>query len=163
MLTEVGRVVALDADSLWVETLRKTTCGTCAAQKGCGHGILNRMSSGSRNYIRVLLAGQLSAQYALDDQVRIAIPEQVVVRSSFVMYVLPLFCMLAMAVALSKWFPLQPADLMSGLGAVLGFLLGILLVRLHAHRHRDNLEFQPRLLGPVSAGSPDSIELAHFQ
>ena len=163
MLTEIGRVVALDADSLWVETLRKTTCGTCAAQKGCGHGLLNRMSSGSRNYIRVLLAGQLSAQYALDDQVRIAIPEQVVLRSSCVVYGLPLLCMLALAVAMVQGFPQQSVDLMSGMGALAGFLLGIVLVRLHARWHHDDLEFQPRLLGRVSAAVQDSTGLTHFQ
>jgi sigma-E factor negative regulatory protein RseC len=164
MLTEIGRVVALDADSLWVETLRKTTCGGCAVQKGCGHGLLNEMGGASRNYIRVLLAGQLPAQYAPDDQVRIAIPEQLLVRSSFLVYVLPLLSMLALAAALVQGFPQQPADLMSGLGAVLGFLLGLALVRLHARRHRDDPAFQPRLLGRVGpAPAPDAAELAHNQ
>ena len=158
MLTEVGRVVAIEDDSLWVETLRQSTCGACVAQKGCGHGLLNRMGSRGRNYIRVLLGNQLSAQYALDDQVRIAIPEQVVLRSSFVVYVIPLFCMLLLAAGLTHILPQQSADLMAAMGAVLGFLLGIALVRLHAWWHRNDMELQPRLLGPVAAkrvtGSP---------
>ena len=43
MLLETGRVVAVDADSVWVETIRRTTCGSCAVQKGCGHGLLNQL------------------------------------------------------------------------------------------------------------------------
>ena len=54
MLTETGRVVAVDGDRLWVETIRKSTCGSCAAQKGCGHGLLNRISDNQRGLIPVL-------------------------------------------------------------------------------------------------------------
>jgi sigma-E factor negative regulatory protein RseC len=151
MLTEVGRVVAIEDDSLWIETLRQSTCGACVAQKGCGHGLLNRMGSRGRNYIRVLLGNQLSAQFALDDQVRIAIPEQVVVRSSVVVYLLPLSIMLLLAVVLAQAFPRQPVDLMASLGAVLGFMLGIALVRLHAWWYRDDVRLQPRLLGRVAS------------
>ena len=44
MLIETGRVVAVEAneEALWVETIRQSTCGSCAANKGCGHGLLNR-------------------------------------------------------------------------------------------------------------------------
>ncbi|MCZ6831778.1 MAG: SoxR reducing system RseC family protein [Gammaproteobacteria bacterium] len=161
MLTEVGRVVAIEHDSLWVETLRQSTCGACVAQKGCGHGLLSRMGSGGRNYIRVLLGDQRSAQYALDDQVRIAIPEQVILRSSFVVYLLPLFCMLLLAAGLAQGFPQHSTDLMASLGAVLGFLLGIALVRLHAWWYRNDMELQPRLLGRVGpAPAIESPEMA---
>ena len=29
MLTETGRVVAVDDDGLWVETVRRSTCNAC--------------------------------------------------------------------------------------------------------------------------------------
>ena len=75
MLTETGRVVAVDADGVWVETIRQSTCGSCAAQKGCGHGLMNRISDGHRSLIRAL-PGRLSAgDCQVDDQVRISMPE----------------------------------------------------------------------------------------
>ena len=58
MLVETGRVVAVEEDSLWVETIRQSTCGSCAAQKGCGHGLLNRYADGKRGYIQHLAVGE---------------------------------------------------------------------------------------------------------
>ena len=40
MLTETGRVVAVDDDGLWVETVRRSTCNACGVRQGCGHGLL---------------------------------------------------------------------------------------------------------------------------
>ena len=161
MLTETGRVVAVDRESLWVETLQQSTCGSCSARKGCGHGLLSQMGSTRRNRLRVLLGDSPAAQFKLDDQVTIAIPEQVILHSSFVVYMLPLLCMLTLAAGMGQLFPTQAPDLMTAAGAIAGFVLGITLVRLHAWRHRDDIELQPRLLGraPVTsfAEAPRSI------
>ena len=144
MLLETGRVVAVDDDGVWVETIRKTTCGSCAAQKGCGHGLLNRISDGHRSLIRAL-SGRLSANDCLvDDEVRISIPEEVILRGSLVVYVMPLLTMLAGA-ALGANLLASP-DLGGALGAVAGFIAGFGLVRLHAHRHRDDRNLQPSLV-----------------
>ena len=94
MMIESGRVVAVESDGLWVETIRKSTCGACAVQKGCGHGIINRLSDGSRNYLRVLPGDHSLSECSVDDQVRFAVPEAVILRGSLVVYVLPLLCML---------------------------------------------------------------------
>ena len=74
MLVETGRVVAVDPDGVWVETIRQSTCGSCAAQQGCGHSLLNRISDGKRSYIRVLSGAQNCEQCRVDDQVRISTP-----------------------------------------------------------------------------------------
>ena len=54
MLTEVGRVIAVERDGLWVETIRSSTCGSCGARKACGHGLANQMRDGERGLVRVL-------------------------------------------------------------------------------------------------------------
>ena len=99
MLTEVGRVVAVEPESLWVETIRQSTCGTCAAQKGCGHGLMNRVTDGKRSYIRVLRGQQPVQHCDVDDQVLISIPEEVILKGSFIAYMFPLVCMLLGAMA----------------------------------------------------------------
>ncbi|MEP1470269.1 MAG: SoxR reducing system RseC family protein [Halieaceae bacterium] len=150
MLTETGRVVAVEPDSLWVETIRQSTCGSCAAQKGCGHGLLNRYSDGKRGYVRVLGSEQLAAaDCAVDDQVLIAIPEEVILRGSLILYMLPLFSMLAGS-ALATFVVPQGGDGTALLGACAGFALGFAMVRLHANRHRDDEEYQPTLLEVVA-------------
>mgnify|MGYP001816387320 CR=1 FL=1 len=150
MLTETGRVVAVENDGLWVETIRQSTCGSCAAQQGCGHGLLNRIADGRRNYVRVLGAAPAIAACAVDDQVRISIPDQVILRGSLVVYMLPLLCMLSLAAGAVLLWPMSQ-DLAAAGGAGAGLLLGFGLVRWHAWRHRNDDALQPTLLEVVSS------------
>ena len=143
-------MVAVETGSLWVETIRQSTCGSCAANKGCGHGLLNRYSDGKRGYIRVIESEQLAASACrVDDQVLIAIPEEVILRGSLILYVLPLVAMLAGA-ALGAYLVPAGGDIASLAGAAIGFLAGFAVVRLHAYKHRDDESFQPRLLERVA-------------
>lgn len=148
MLLETGRVVAVETDGVWVETIRKTTCGTCAAQKGCGHGMMNRISEGRRSLIRALPGKLKPAQCTVDDEVSISIPEEVILRGSLIVYILPLLIMLLGAWTGASLFP-DNEDPAGGLGAVLGFAAGFGLVRLHASRHRDDSAMQPVLVAVV--------------
>ncbi len=148
MLVETGRVVAIDSDSLWVDTIRQSTCGSCAARKGCGHGLLNRYTDGKRGYIRVLPGSGGISDCAVDDQVRISIPEDVILRGSLIVYAVPLFCMLGGAALGSGLFS-SNGDMIAMVGAASGFGLGFALVRWHAWLHRDDRAFQPTFLEVV--------------
>ena len=152
MLTESGRIVGIEADSLWVETIRRSTCGACKAQKGCGHGLVNRIGDGKRGYIRALPGSRSIEQYNIGDQVLISIPEEVILRGSFIAYLLPLITMLAGAVGAVQYLP-GNEDLTAVIGAVGGLALGFSLVYWHGARHRSDPHFQPVLLNatPLSA------------
>jgi sigma-E factor negative regulatory protein RseC len=152
MLVETGRVVAVESGALWVETIRQSTCGSCAANKGCGHGLLNRIADGRTGYIRVLAGPAGTDGCAIDDQVRISIPEQVILRGSLVVYVLPLLCMLLGAAGADSLWPAGP-ELASIGGALAGLLLGFALVRWHAWRHRHDSALQPTLLEVLPGGA----------
>ena len=152
MLTETGRVVAVENDSLWIETIRASTCGSCQAQKGCGHGLINKISDGSRSYIRVLPGELAPSACEVDDQVRVSIPEEVILRGSFIVYILPLAGMLAGAASAVALFS-GNQDLLAAIGAVVGFGVGVSVVRWHAWRHRDDAALQPTLLEIVKPGS----------
>lgn len=145
MLTETGRVVAIERDSLWVETIRSSTCGSCAARAGCGHGLLNRIGDGRRGLVRVLPGSQSLDQCRIDDQVRISIPEEVILRGSLVAYLLPVLCMLGGAALAVSLLP-GSQDALAALGSVAGLALGFLLVRAHGLRHQHDASFQPVLL-----------------
>lgn len=152
MLTETGRVVAVEDGGLWVETIRQSTCGSCAANSGCGHSLLNRISDGKRNYIRVLPGRLAPSDCRIDDQVRISIPEQVILRGSIVVYLLPLALMLSGAVVASNSFA-GNEDMLAVIGAVVGFVAGVCAVRWHAWHHRDDAALQPTLMEIVSRGT----------
>ncbi|MCP5189780.1 MAG: SoxR reducing system RseC family protein [Pseudomonadales bacterium] len=146
MLVETGRVVAVEADALWVETIRRSTCGGCAARQGCGHGLLNRIGDGRSGYIRVLRGPSTQRDSCqVNDQVRISIPEQVILRGSAVVYLLPLLCMLATAALAEQVLPAAP-QAGAAIGALVGLAVGFGLVRWHAWRHRHDPRLQPTLL-----------------
>lgn len=147
MITETGRVVAIEEGGLWVETMRKTTCGSCAVQKGCGHGVLNKLGSNRSNYIRVLY-GDLPHHFAIDDEVQIGIPEQIVVMASFVVYMVPLLLLLLGAVAGEYVLQSGLGETVAGmLGAVVGFAAGLCVVAWHNAKIRNDCSYQPRLIG----------------
>ena len=149
MLRETGHVVAVEENSVWVETIRQSTCGTCAAQSGCGHGILNRISSGRKHYIQAFSGEIEASSCAVDDHVTLSIPEEIILRGSLVVYMIPLLAMLlgsAMAVSLE----FGNEDLTAILGAVGGFSIGLGIVRWHAWQHRSDISLQPSLLGLVN-------------
>lgn len=151
MLTETGRVVARDEDALWVETIRRSTCGSCAANKACGHSMINAISDGKRSLVRVL-PGRLSVSDCdIDDQVRISIPEEVLLRGSFMAYMMPLLAMLAGAVTGVELLPFGQ-DAAAALGAVAGLGVGFALLRWHAVRHHRDEAFQPVLLEVLRRG-----------
>jgi len=162
MLVESGRVVAVEQDGVWVETLRKTTCGACTARKGCGHGLLNEVSAGSKGLVRVLVGDDLQvANCHINDQVEFSLPEEVVLRGSLVVYILPLLMMMAGALLAAQvpFFSILPSeDLQSLLGATCGFSLGLGLVRAHGRYHRHNIDFQPKLLRRM-AGQSNRVSL----
>lgn len=140
MITETGRVVAIEPDSLWVETIRRSTCNSCSAQKACGHGLMNKLDSGRQHHVRALLDGQSADSFKVDDEVEISIPEQVLVSGALVVYVLPLLSMLAGAVVTAEFLP---GDVAAFAGSVVGFCIGLALVRYHAQLTRNHRQLQP--------------------
>lgn len=151
MLLETAHVVAVEADSVWVETISRSSCGSCAAQSGCGHSLLNRIAAGRRNYIRVFSGPLAATECSVDDQVSISIPEQVIVRGSLLVYMVPLVLMLAGA-ALFSTLGATGTDILALAGAVFGFSVGVVFVRVHAWYHRSDKSLHPRLMELV--GSP---------
>ena len=143
-------MIAVEADGVWVETIRSSTCGVCAARKACGHGLLNSRGDGKRGYVRVLPGEQSIDACKLDDQVLISIPEEIILRGSFIVYLLPLLTMLAGA-WVAATVGQGPADLLAAGGALVGLVAGFALVRLHAVSRRHNPNYQPVLLKVLPA------------
>lgn len=151
MIVETGKVVSVEADGLWVETIQRSTCGSCAAEKGCGQSLMARLL-GHTSYLRVLLEGRDPQQFHPGDQVRIGVPEDVVVKGSLFVYLLPLLAMIAGAGLAQRQFD---SEGLSILGAVIGLLLGGAYVRWRAWLTRNDRRLQPVLLD--DAGEPVQI------
>ncbi|MDG2501640.1 MAG: SoxR reducing system RseC family protein [Porticoccaceae bacterium] len=143
MILETGTVVAVEADSLWVETIQRSTCEACAAEKGCGQRVLSKLT-GKTNRIRVLFDSQSSKKVSPGQSVTIGIPEDVIVSGSILVYLLPV-----VSAVIGAWITGSQSDVLGILGAGCGLLLGGLIVSLHSKRGRNDLRYNPVLLeGP---------------
>ena len=95
MIEETGRVVAVEKDAVWVESIRRAACKSCAARKGCGQSALAKLGQQKKNHVKAL---NTLTNLHVGDSVVIGVPEDVVVRGTFIAYLMPLLLMLVAAV-----------------------------------------------------------------
>ena len=119
MITETGRIVAIDDDGLWVQTIRKSACASCSAQKGCGQAVLSKLGR-EPGYIKVSLNGDSADSYQLDQFVQVGIGEAVLVKSTLLIYLLPLVLMLVGILISSSWFSQEWQALLGGIVGLVG-------------------------------------------
>lgn len=145
MVEEHALVVAVDEGSAWVETQRRSVCGQCSANKGCGTAVLQNVLGNKRNVIRVLNKIPVN----VGDEVIIGINEDALVKGSMLIYALPIAAMIVFALLgetfVARWLSIE-TDLMSMLGALFGLVLSVAALRWHSNRVRYNTNYQPVLL-----------------
>ena len=149
MILETATVVALEPQALWVDAVQKSACDTCSAQKGCGTQVLSKLT-GKTTRIRVLADHDQLKSISVGDQVTIAIPEDVVVMASVLVYLLPILCSL-----LALWLTPGESDIATFSSALAGLLLGAFIVRMHSIKTRHN----PRLNPVLHSGNTDRQKL----
>jgi sigma-E factor negative regulatory protein RseC len=142
MLLETGRIIAVEPQGLWVETIQRSACGSCQAQKGCGHSLLAKFGA-SASSLWVFLEGRDANQYRIGDEVQIGVPEEVIANGSLFVYLLPLSTMLAATLAAHQQ---TLSDGLSALCAFAGLVVGAIIVRGCSHLIRFDSRLQPVLV-----------------
>lgn len=146
MSEELATVVAIEGDHAWVECERRSACSGCQQQSNCGTGTVAKAFPLKAPRLRV----RLTAEVRVGQQVRLGIPQESLLRGATLVYVLPLFCLLAGALLGQLWL----VPLLSGgegitiLCCLLGGVLGFLLVRYFSNR-LDQGRYGPQMLGVV--------------
>jgi sigma-E factor negative regulatory protein RseC len=87
MIEESARVVAIDGDSVTVESAIKSTCSSCQAQSDCGTGAISRAIAPKMQRLTVSTPMTVS----VGQSVTIGVPEAGVLSASAWLYLLPLF------------------------------------------------------------------------
>lgn len=146
MIIERARVVAVEPAGVWVEAVQKSVCAGCQVRQGCGQGLLAKYAS-SGGYLWVVTQG---ATLQVGEEIEFGLPDDVVVKSSLTLYLVPLLLLIAGAWGGSS---LSIGDAGAILGALLGLGAGALLVRWHAARTRLNPRYQPQYLGRAHAAA----------
>jgi len=143
MLSESGRVIAVEADGVWVETLKLSACGQCRARHGCGQKLLATAES-NLSCIKALFPNDMYwPQPKLGDAVHIGIEEGALVLGALLSYGIPLLLMLLFVGMVAQ---LQVAEVFVALAALVGLVLGGLIVRWKAQTLEVRRCFQAVLL-----------------
>ena len=140
MLRETGRVVAVESDAVWVETIPSSLCGRCAARAGCGQGIVSR-ASGVRGLVKAMESKDVAAsECQVNDEVEIELPESAILKGSAWVYGMPLILGLLLSLSLEG-----AGELATVTGFAAGLGAGFVAIRL-MHRHwASRREFEPLL------------------
>jgi len=145
MLEETAQVARIDGDDIWVETQRRSTCGSCAAEKSCGTATLAKVLGKRRTLVRVLSDQPLS----VGDQVVIGIQEQALVRGSLAVYAVPVLLLLLggfVGELGAQGFLWDNAELASVILGVAGFAAGLFWLRYFSRRIEYDDKYQPVVL-----------------
>lgn len=153
MLEETGTVVAVEGEQAWVQTIRKSACSSCEAKSGCGQGVLSRISDGKAN--QVLVTNTLNLN--VGDEVLIGIPEDLLVKASVMVYLLPLIMMMAAASIIER--VLNVNDGWVTLAGIVGLAFGFLLVKIYSHWHKNDQNFCPKMIKAKGFQSISSINI----
>lgn len=142
MIVESGKIVSVEPEGLWVETISRSVCGSCKAEKGCGQSLMAKWS-GHSSYLWVLLEGRNPDAYHPGDSVQLGIPEDVIAKGSMMVYLLPLVVMVVVSAFAQQQFAHEGITV---LFAILGLFLGGGFIRWHAWKTRFDPRLQPVLV-----------------
>ncbi len=149
MIEAQARVVEIQIDGLaYVESRRESACGSCKeADGGCGTALLSKALGRKSSSFKVF--NPIEAR--VGDTVIVGIAEGVLLKTSFIIYLLPLFLLIFGALA-ARWF----LDDASGeayviLGSIVGLISGFLVIRFISSGLAKNTKFLPVILRQVEA------------
>jgi len=145
-MIEESAIVTRTAEGIaWVQTRRKTACGGCSLNKGCGVSVLEKMLGDRNTTLKVI--DPVSTQPG--DEVTIGIHESALVKGSIAVYIVPLLAMILFAIfgsaVVAPWYGL-PAEGSSIVMALLGLVVGFGWVSVFSRRIKQDSRYQPVIL-----------------
>jgi len=157
MLEEPAQVVRIEDNEVWVETQRRSSCDSCAAEKACGTATLSRVLGNRRSVVRVISATPLR----VGDQVIIGIREQALVRGSLAVYAVPILLLLLggligeLGAELSIWKNAEFASISLG---ILGLIAGLVWLKKFTRRIQNDEKYHPVVLRRQTSAGMITIE-----
>ena len=159
MIEQNAVVLKVEGQLALVEAQRQSSCGQCNAKKGCGTGMLE--NSLGRRAMQMQAINQCDAKPG--DEVVVAVPEKGFIKSAFITYLLPLLLMLVGAVAaqdLSARMEWAYPDVVALLGAGIGFMLALVILRRYSRSMEKDEQLQPVVLRKIS--QPVLLNINHI-
>jgi sigma-E factor negative regulatory protein RseC len=147
MIEEWAQVVEMKGDQLVLQAQTKSSCGSCAASKGCGTSVLSKVVG--RKFTRFQADNSVDAE--IGDTVVVGISEDALLKGSLVMYIIPILGMLVFALAADHYMQTlaENRDLLISGAGVLGLVSGSLVSRWYFQRQDSGQRFRPVVLRKI--------------
>ena len=124
MIEEEAIVIKASKENVILEVVRSKPCGLCGQVRGCGNSIWGKIFSHRTGYIET--RNHLNAK--LGDVVILGIDETLMLKSSLMLYGVPLMLMF-LGMVMGNTFAKETTELYVLLGAVMGLFLGVVLIK----------------------------------
>ena len=148
MIEEDATVVEVEPDQIIVQTLRKSSCNSCAANKACGTAVLSKSIGQKHSIISISKSEADTPVLSPGDQVVIGINESMLFSGSMLAYMVPIIAMFIFALTAS-WLGTSLAvtgELHIILSALAGLASGLYFSHLYISKGRQHAAFAPVLL-----------------
>jgi sigma-E factor negative regulatory protein RseC len=145
MIEETATVISVDDGYAVVETKQRPACGACDSASSCSTSLLSGLFKRRHNQLRV--ANPIHAKPG--ERVVIGVEEGAFIKVSFLAYLLPLLCMIMMAMLMqlvAKHFVWQIGELPQVIGGLLGLISGFFLLRFFTGQKQEKSSYQAVIL-----------------
>lgn len=152
MITENATVVLIENNQTWIETQRKSACGQCSANKGCGTSVLSKVLGTKLSKMKAI--NKIDAQ--VGDEVVVGLNEGSLLKGAFIIYMLPLlflFLFSFIGQLISQNLQIHNSEILVVVFAVLGFYLGMQRVKIFSKSIEKNESYQPVILNKINPSS----------
>jgi sigma-E factor negative regulatory protein RseC len=148
MIEEQVVVTSLDVGGVWVEGVQQSACGSCSAKAGCGKHTMNQLGRKVSLWLAddafydesSLGKNSHDDKLSIGQQVVVGLPEGAILRSTLVLYGIPLIFLLVGAIVGHA----LAGELASILLSVFSMLLGFKLARNQAENNKRH--WQPKFI-----------------
>ena len=145
MITENAIVIEIDNNITWIETQRKSACGQCSANKGCGTSVLSKVIGNKLSKMKAI--NKINAQ--VGDNVVVGLNENSLLKGAFMTYLLPLLYLFVFSLIgqlVSAELSITNSELVIIFFSALGFYLGLIKLKKFSNSINQNEDYQPIIL-----------------
>jgi len=134
MIQEEALIKSVYDNMAEVEIIRSKPCGLCGQTQGCGNSIWGKIFSPKKGSL--MIKNSINAKEG--DHVFLAIEENYLLKASLLLYGIPLLS-LFLGMLLSQAYLSSNNDFYSLVGGLIGFTLGVILVKYITVKNHDRL------------------------
>ena len=142
MIEEEAIVISKDGEFAEVDIIRTKPCGLCGKTQGCGNSIWGKIFSFQKRKIQI----QNNINAKVGEKVKLLIEENYLLKTSLLLYGVPLFFLFGGMIA--SEYILATNDFVVFLGGILGFTLGIILLKFITAQNHTKL-FSEAILAKI--------------